>query len=114
MNISQLKEKEHGEIAARVPVWLFFISLGIGTVLLIGGVLFPGIDLLFMIGFFYTLTAVTINAIAFVALMFLSFVYTCHANQIRINTMLLLVNIPIAILYIYILFSGIFNINPNI
>ena len=63
MNISQLKEKEHGELAARVPVWLFFISLGIGTILLIGGILFPGMDFIFMIGFFYTLTAVTIKAI---------------------------------------------------
>lgn len=114
MDISQLKEKEYGELAARIPVWLFFISLGIGTILLIGGILFPRMDMLFIVGFFYTLTAVTINAIAFVALMYLSFVYTGHTNQIRINTMLLLLNIPIAILYMFILFSGIFNINPNL
>ena len=106
MNLLQITKPENGEIAARIPIWFFKISFCTGTLLLVLGMLFRKCDPIFLIGFFYTIIAFAINAIAFVILMILSFVFTTHGYEIRFNTMLLLVNIPIAILYVSIL-SGI-------
>jgi hypothetical protein len=106
MNLLQFSNHENGEIAARIPVWLFKISFCTGTLLLVLGMLFRKCDPIILIGFFYTIIAFAVNAIAFVVLIILSFVFRTHSYKIRFNTALLLVNIPIAVLYVSII-SGI-------
>lgn len=106
MNLFQFSSPENGEIAAKIPIWLFKISFCTGTLLLVLGMLFRKCDPIFLIGFFYTIIAFAVNAIAFVILMILSFVFTSHSYKIRFNTALLLVNIPVAVLYVSII-SGI-------
>lgn len=112
MNILQITKEENGEIAARIPICLFNISLGIGTVFLFLGLAFPDCESIIISGFIYLIISFVINAIAFVSLMVLSFVFTTHSNAIRANTLLLLINIPIAILYIYLVVNNITSSSP--
>lgn len=107
MNLLQIARDEYGELVSRIPIWLFNITFGIGTLLLILGLSFHDYEPILMTGFFYILIAFVINAVVFVLLMTLSFVFTSHSNAIRANTLLLLLNIPVAILYFFIIISGI-------
>jgi len=105
MNLLQIARDEYGEFVSRIPIWLFNITFGIGTLILVLALVSSGCDAILIIGSFYTLIALIINAVAFVLLMILSFAFTSHSNVIRLNTLLLLINIPVAILYIFIIIS---------
>lgn len=107
MNLLQITKPENGEIAAKIPIWLFKTSFGVGTLLCVLGLAFPNCELLIIGGFFYTIIAFIINAIVFFALMISCFVFIGHGNEIMLNTLLLLVNIPITILYSYLILSGV-------
>lgn len=73
-------------------------SFAIGTLLLVFHLLFPD-GSLFGIGFTYVLIAIIINLILFVKLIYLLITQKNHQDYFTIKILILLSNIPIAIVY---------------
>lgn len=81
----------------------FWWSLGIGTALELSFMI-TDLEALLFVGFFYLLTAILFNFIVFLN----NIIFICLHKEARIPllryTLLLLLNIPIAYLYLFILF----------
>ena len=90
-----------------VPVWTALISFTIGTFLfLLQFVVASSVkDNIWIIGLFYIIIAFIINLVVLLAMIIMSFVRKEQQKEILINTSIQLINIPIAILYLYILFK---------
>ena len=86
--------------------YLAITSFGIGTLLLILYLLFPETVLLIYIGYFYVLLAILINGIAFLHLFYLFIIHPLKREIIAIRMLILLANIPIALLYLNIIFHN--------
>jgi hypothetical protein len=89
-----------------VPKWLFNISLCIGTIVFLLTLLPGTLKFMFVIGSCYIGIAVVINACVFLGLIFSSFAYSHHQKNILMSACILLGNIPIALLYMWILSSS--------
>ena len=89
-------QSEHGKFST----YLALVSFGIGTLILILHLLFPNMILLFYIGYIYVLLAFIINGIAFLYLIYLFITYPFERETIAIRILILLANIPIALLYL--------------
>lgn len=89
-------------------IWLAIVSFVIGTFLFLGYFLFdyPDKDRVIITGLFYTLFALIINAITFIYLLFQYFKHPVKRDLIVIEGFFLLCNIPIAILYFYIILTN--------
>ncbi len=87
------------EILALAPLFLAGASFAIGTVLLLLCLIAKPDSDYWELCFYYVGCAFCINATAFVGLMASSFFYRSHQNQIIGNTMVLLINLPVTILY---------------
>ena len=87
------------EILALAPLFLAGASFAIGTVLLLLCLIAKPDSDYWQLCFYYVGCAFCINATAFVGLMASSFFYRSHQNQIIGNTMVLLINLPVTILY---------------
>lgn len=99
----------------RLPVWLFGISFTFGTLILLLN-LFGDEDLKelsYPIGILYILTAAFINASVFAALIICSFIFKEQQNRVLQHAAILSVNIPIAILYAYIVFNDPFGLKNH-
>lgn len=90
------------ETSGRFSTYLALGSFGGGTLLLLLYLLFPNRDGLLILGFFYVLTAILLNSIAFLNLLYRYCIYPEDREILLIKMLLLLVNIPITVLYIYI------------
>jgi hypothetical protein len=82
--------------------YLALVSFSIGTVLLVLHLVFPREEGIFILGFFYVLFAILINSLSLLNLCyrFITEPENRETNAIRI--LILLSNIPIALLYFYI------------
>ncbi len=89
---------------AGFSTYLAIGSFGIGTIILGLYFLFPHKDGILILGFFYTLFAILINGITFLNLLFQFFIKPKEREDLAIKILIMLANIPIAILYIYIVF----------
>ena len=97
----------------QLPMVVALVSFVLGTVLFILYWIMPYNQItigqesfsLPVAGLFYTVIAFVLNALLFLALIICSFVYRQYQITILKYTAILLVNIPIAILYIYLFFS---------
>jgi len=92
------------QVMLKVPYYAFGVSLGLGTLLLLIHLSGKEFELL-VLGFFYVCTAVIINLIIVMVLVGLSIVYKEYQRAILLNTSIMLLNIPIAIGYIYLVFD---------
>lgn len=88
--------------SGKFSTYLAITSFGIGTLLLMLYLLFPETVLLIYAGYFYVLLAILINGITFLHLFYLFIIYRLHREVIAIRMLLLLANIPITVLYLYI------------
>lgn len=89
--------------AAIAPVYLFIISLGLGTLLLLLHFAFPEEGILLYIGFIYIAGAIVINIITFICLAVYAVMQGRYRYLLLLRACLLFVNLPIAIGYIYIM-----------
>ncbi|MDD5151130.1 MAG: hypothetical protein PHC28_11765 [Flavobacterium sp.] len=92
----------------RFSTELAIVSFAIGTVLLLIQKLAPSNFNLLFIGLLYVLFAILVNGIMFFNLAYHFIILPKKREYIAIKILILLANIPIAILYILI----VFNINP--
>ena len=81
---------------------LAIVSFALGTILFLLPLIGFKDETILIIGLYYVLAAIVINGIAFIAL-FLQFLTTNeNRDEISIRILILLANIPIAIVYFYI------------
>jgi hypothetical protein len=88
------------------------ISFIIGTLLFGFYFLIPSSDYLFVIGLFYTLTAIAVNGIMFLKLIYVWIYEPTNRDLTEKQSLILLATIPIAILYFFIIFYSITSHSP--
>lgn len=74
----------------------------VGTLILILHLLMPGMMQLVVLGFMYVLFASLFNGVVFLNLLYQFCLYPNEREALAIKMLLMLANIPIAILYFYI------------
>lgn len=89
-----------------------FISFTIGTLLFGTYFLIPSSDTLFVIGLYYTITAIFVNGIVFLKLIYNWIIDPEKRYSTEKQGLVLLANIPIAILYFFIIFYSITSTSP--
>lgn len=89
-----------------LPKWIFGISLAIGTILFCVFVMDVYRDNIILIGFLYVLAAVFINAVTFATLAVCAYLFKDYRNQILNKAAILFINIPVAILYYYLMLAA--------
>ncbi|OIQ20154.1 MAG: hypothetical protein BM557_05655 [Flavobacterium sp. MedPE-SWcel] len=97
------------EILKQLPVWFFSISFITGTILLLLHLIIPKNFGYIEFGIVYTFIAFAINSLLLIGLIITSFYYKKHQKTILIRGTLLLLNIPIALIYLFIVMSNILN-----
>jgi hypothetical protein len=97
---TETEAKNNILIAQRAFIW----SLGIGTALMFV-FLISEWDMLLIIGFLYVVIAILFNLIVFLNNIIFLTIHRERRLTLLLNTLLLLLNIPIAILYLSILFN---------
>ena len=89
-----------------------FISFTIGTLLFSAFFLIPSSDNLIFIGLFYTLLAITLNGIVFLKLIYNWITDIENRNSTAKQGLVILANIPITILYLFIISNNIISNSP--
>ena len=90
------------------PIWLALSSFLLGTFLFIGYFLFDGYDRdnVLISGLSYTLFAIVVNFITLIYLIYQYFMHPVKRELIMVEVFFLLANIPIAILYFYLVLTN--------
>lgn len=88
------------------------ISFAIGTFLFGLFFAFKNLDEIVIIGFFYVISAITVNGIMFLKLIYDWITLKNNRNSIQKQVIILLTNIPIAITYLYIIIYSITSNSP--
>ncbi|RTY89102.1 hypothetical protein [Flavobacterium sp. GT3R68] len=96
-------ESQH--VNGRFSTELAIGSFIIGTVFFILHQVYPNADSVFMMGFMYVATAILLNAIMLIHLVYHFLLCPNQSEYIAIKMMILLSNIPIAAMYYHIIFS---------
>ncbi|TDP59353.1 hypothetical protein [Flavobacterium dankookense] len=91
--------------SAGFSTYLAISSFGIGTLLFLLHFALPEYGLLYFIGYFYLILAFFINLLVFLNLLFLFFIKPNEREDLTIKMLIMLANIPIALLYLYIVFN---------
>ncbi|HEX8575739.1 MAG TPA: hypothetical protein VF677_05550 [Flavobacterium sp.] len=84
---------------------LAIASFVLGTLLFGNYLLFPNQLILISIGIYYLLSAIIVNSIMLLWLIYNCFLKPYRLKQISIEILVLLANIPVAMLYFFILIS---------
>jgi formate-dependent nitrite reductase membrane component NrfD len=79
---------------------LALISFVIGTLLLLMHLLFPKVIQIIIIGYLYVAETILINGCTLLYLLYQFALYRFHRETIAIKILILLSNIPIALLYL--------------
>jgi len=96
----------------KLPIWVFGISFTIGTLILLLH-LFGNRDISYAIGFLFILLAVFVNASLFGALVICSFLFKEYQKTILQQAAILLINIPVAVVYLYIVINNPFTTSSH-
>lgn len=90
------------ENSSRFSTYLALGSFGIGTIILLLFMLFPSTMQLLVVGFFYVLFAALFNGVVLLNLLYQFCIYPKDREVLAIKMLIMLANIPIAILYFFI------------
>lgn len=101
---SETENPEKMQAVLQIPFWTFLISFTGGTVLFLLQLVNINNDGIVFIGFYYVLAAFAINVVVLIAMLICAIQYKQYSNLILRHTSLILLNIPIAVLYIFLLF----------
>lgn len=91
--------------SAGFSTYLAIGSFSFGTLLFLLHFALPEYGLLYFIGYFYLILAFFINLLVFLNLLFLYFIKPNERKDLTIKMLIMLANIPIALLYLYIVFN---------
>lgn len=81
-------------------------SFGIGTLLLVIHLCIPNSFEILVTGFFYVLFAILVNGITLFYLLYHFIINRIERETIAIRILILMANIPITLIYIYIVFNN--------
>jgi hypothetical protein len=95
---------QENQKSAGFSTYLAIGSFGLGTLLFLLHFALPEYGLLYFIGYFYLILAFFINLLVFLNLLFLYFIKPNEREDLTIKMLIMLANIPIALLYLYIVF----------
>ena len=95
-----------------ISMKIAIISFTIGTLLFGAFFLIPSSENLIFIGLFYTLLAITLNGIVFLKLIYNWITDIENRNSTAKQGLVILANIPITILYLFIIFYSITSNSP--
>lgn len=95
--------QKHINSLLQVPVITALISFIIGTIFF--GLFIAGNEEMLIYGFFYVVIAAIINFVILLLLIAVSFANKKYQTIILLRTSLMLVNIPVAVLYLYLIFN---------
>lgn len=103
---------EKAALMATLPKKTAITSFALGTLILFAFLLTGQSDDWLILGFFYTLIAIIVNFCVLVYMCFCAAAFPEHRQQILLDTAILLINIPVTVFYIYVVFewSDIFNL----
>jgi hypothetical protein len=87
------------------PLWTFVISFSLGTILLLLYLIDKDQGLI-IIGLLYVAAAFVLNLVALLILIALSFIHKEYQNAILLNSSVILLNTPIAIVYFLIIINN--------
>ncbi|MDI1317355.1 hypothetical protein [Flavobacterium sp.] len=79
---------------------LALVSFATGTIFLFLHLLFPKVVQIIIAGYIYVLLAILINCCTLLYLIYLFALYRFHRETVAIKILILLANIPIALLYL--------------
>jgi len=88
----------------RLPLWTAGISFALGTILLLIYLINKD-NYVMILGFIYVAGATIVNIVVLFVLLILSNILTEYRRQILEATAVMLLNIPVAIIYIFIIFQ---------
>lgn len=88
----------------KLPLWTAGISFGLGTILLLL-YLINKENYVMVFGFIYVAGALVVNIVVLFVLLILSNILAEYRRQILEATAVMLLNIPVAIIYIFIIFQ---------
>jgi hypothetical protein len=90
------------ENSSLFSTYLAITSFSFGTLILLCYMLFPNKSGILIVGFFYVLFASLFNGIVLLNLLYRFCIYPNDREALAIKMLIMLANIPIAILYFYI------------
>lgn len=90
----------------RLSTYLALASFIIGTAIFLIYLSFPGEELILINGFLYVMGAIIVNSIALVYLLYHYAKNPAQREVLAIRILILLANIPIALLYLNIVFKN--------
>jgi len=88
------------KIPRRFSSYLALFSFTIGTVFLIMHLIFPDIVQIIIAGYIFVLLAALLNLLALLYLLYQFAIYQFYRETIAVRILILLANIPIALLYL--------------
>jgi len=92
----------------QLPGWIAGLSFGIGTLILLLHLSIKD-EMIIGIGMLYLVFAFFLNASVFGSLIICSFLFKEYQKQILLQAAILLINIPVAILYLYVVINNPFT-----
>jgi len=95
----------YSENESKFTTYIALGSFGIGSLLFIAYLLKPSATILFT-GFYYVICALIVNGAAFLSLVVDLFTHWENRENIIIKILIMLANIPITLLYLYIIFNS--------
>jgi hypothetical protein len=95
--------------SGKFSTYLALASFGIGTLFLIANLLFPYVWQIIIFGFLYLILAFLLNGIVLINLVYQFIVYRADRDIIGFRILILLFNIPIAFLYLNIIFHNTYS-----
>ena len=93
---------EIGKFATKIA----YVSFGIGTLLFIAERCFTKDEHLIIAGIFFIILALLVNSCTMLALLYHFYVQKKYREYYAVKMLLLLANIPIAVLYFYIIINN--------
>ncbi|HNP32708.1 MAG TPA: hypothetical protein PKN96_05400 [Flavobacterium sp.] len=90
----------------KFSTYLALTSFGIGTLFLVAHLQFPEVEQILIFGLLYVILAILLNGIALINLIYQLIIKPRERETLVIRIMILLSNIPIALLYLNIVFHN--------
>ena len=84
----------------KFSTYLALTSFGIGTLFLVAYLQFPNVEQIVLFGLLYVILAILLNGIALINLIYQLIINRYERETVVIRIIILLANIPIALLYL--------------
>lgn len=106
-----MTKKTYATVTGKLSTQIALVSFALGTLLFSLHQIFPQEDLIFVLGFFYVLTALLVNGVVLLNLIHHFIFFHNHRDYFGVKILIVLANIPIAALFFYLTINHINLLN---